>query len=603
MIKMTLKFLVLRLNLNSANYSSEEISNDILMSYLGGKGIGTKILWEEVKENVDPLSPNNKLIFVTGPVTGTRLATANRYGVLFKSPLTGIYAESYSGGFLAPKMRASGFDVVIIEGKAKQPIYLVIDDGKVEFKNAESLWGLNSYDTEDNIKSTEGKDFRVLCIGPAGENLVKFACIQNDKWHSAGRCGGGAIMGSKNLKAIAFRGTKKPQIENPKYFEEVVKETLANIREKDVAYGKEGVFPYYGTPGMVNTSNSVGFFPTRYWSQGKSEFKDEIGPEKMIETILVKRTACWNCPFGCSKLCEVKEGPYECKVEGPEYETIYAFGGLCDIRDLDAIAKINDYCDQMGLDTISAGNVAAFAIEAKRSGKINVDFNLDYNNPDSVLKILELITFRKGIGDILAVGTREAAKKLGLEKIAVHSKGLEFGGYAPRAFRGMALSFAVSPIGPTHLRSTVFAAEGTMPTEIRLSYENKTELVKDWEDRMTIIDSLIVCKFTRAVMRWELLSKIYSAIFGVETTVEELKEIGSRINTLSRMYNIREGLSRKDDTLPDRFFEEALPEDPEHILDRTKFNAMLDEYYELRGWDNNGNPKKETLKKLNLSEI
>jgi len=599
-----LKFRLLRISLDPSHlmsglpYGEEEIPNDILRQYIGGKGIGTKILWDEVGADVDPLSPKNKLIFVTGPATGTKMATANRYGVLFKSPLTGIYAESYSGGYLAPKIRASGFDIIIIEGRAQKPVYIVIEDGKIEYKNAKDLWGETTYETEDYIKETEGSDFGVLCIGPAGENLVKFACIENDKWRSAGRTGAGAVMGSKNLKAIAFKGSRKPEIENPQLFEEVVKETLKSIREKDAVYGKKGVFPYYGTPGMVNTSNMVGFFPTRYWSQGKYEFKDEIGPDKMIETILVKRRACWNCPFGCGKVCEVKDGPYKCKVEGPEYETIYAFGGLCDIRDIKAIAKINDYCDQMGLDTISAGNLAGFAIEAKKAGKIDVDFDLDYNNPDSILKLLELITFRKGIGNIFADGTRSAAEKLGLENIAVHVKGLDFGGYDPRAFRGMALSFAVSPIGPTHLRSTFYAAEGTMPD--RLSYENKVERLIDWEDRMTLLDSLILCKFLRGVMDWERITKIFSAIFGVDATIDELKEISARINTLSKMYNVREGLSRKDDNLPDRFFEEALPENPEHILDRDKFKKMLDEYYELRGWDNEGKPKKETLKKLKL---
>lgn len=566
--------------------------------YLGGKGIGTKILWEEVKVKVDPLSPENKLIFVIGPVTGTRLATANRYGVLFKSPLTKCYAESYSGGHLAPKIKASGYDVVICEGKAKRPIYIVINEGIVEFKNAENLWGKTTYETEDYIHEEEGKDFGVLCIGPAGENLVLFACIENDKWRSAGRCGAGAVMGSKNLKAIAFKGTRQPEITNPELYNEVVKETLDEIKAKEAVYGKNGNFPYYGTPGMVNTSNSIGFFPTKYWSQGTYEFKDEISAEKMIDTILIQRKACWNCPFGCGKLCEVKEGPYQCKVEGPEYETIFSFGGICDIRNIDAIAKINDYCDQMGLDTITAGNTVGFAIEAKKAGKIDENFDIDYNNPDSVLKLLELIVFRKDIGNIFAEGTRLAAKKLGLEKIAVHVKGLEFGGYDPRAFRGMALSFAVSPIGATHLRSTFYAFESTMPD--RLSYENKAELLIDWEDRMTIFDSLIICKFLRSVMSWERLAKIYSAIFGIEANEEDIKQIAARTNTLCRLYNVREGLTRKDDMLPARFFEQPLPENPEHVLDKNKFKKMLDDYYKLRGWDSDGKPTKETLKKLKL---
>ncbi len=592
------------MSLNSAHlmsglpHAEETISNEVLRSYLGGKGIGTKILWDEVKEEVNPLGPKNKLIFVTGPATGTRLPTANRYGVLFKSPLTGVYAESYSGGYLAPRIRATGFDVIICEGKARHPVYLIIDESGIQFKNAEKLWGKTTYDAEDYIQEQHGKDFGVLCIGPAGENLVRFACIENDKWRSAGRTGAGAVMGSKNLKAIAFRGSKKPNVENPKLFEKVVKETLEAIRQNEGAFGKKGAFPYYGTPGMVNTSNAIGFFPTRYWSQGKQEYKDEIGPDKMIETILIQRKACWNCPFGCGKLCEVKDGPYQCKVEGPEYETIYAFGGLCDIRDIKAIAKINDYCDQMGLDTISAGNLAAFAIEARKAGKIDLNFNLDYNSPDSVLKLLELITYRKGIGDVLADGTRIAAEKLGLERMAVHVKGLDFGGYDPRAFRGMALSFAVSPIGPTHLRSTFYALEISM--DDRLSYENKVETLISWEDRMTIMDSLIVCKFIRSVMSWERIAELYSAIFGVEATEDDVKEIAARITTLSRMYNVREGLTRNDDMLPERFFEETLPENPEHVLDRAKFNKMLDEYYELRGWNAEGIPREETLKKLKI---
>jgi aldehyde:ferredoxin oxidoreductase len=588
---------ILRINLSRKKFSKEEVEGKLTSDFIGGKGLGTWFLYNEVGGKVEPLSPSNKLIFAVGPATGTSYPTANRYGVFFKSPLTGIYGESYSGGHVAHRMRATGSEVFIIEGRASRRTYLVVNEKGVEFRDARDLWGLDTFATDDAIRRELGnRNLGVVCIGPAGENLVRFALIQNDYWRSAGRGGCGAVMGSKKLKAIAFQGDKEPEIHNEALFDEVVDESLKAIRES------KGTSTYreYGTLGMVDVVNEAGVFPVRYWSKGVSAHREKLNGTAMRERVLVSSRACWNCPIACGKLCEVRGGEHKgLRVEGPEYETIYAFGGLCDIGDIEPVMVINDYCDRAGIDTITAGNVVAFAIEAEKRGKLKTGLGMDYGDPKKVMQLLKMITVRQGVGDILAEGVRRASKMLHLPELDITVKGLEPAGYDPRGVIGMGLSYAVSCRGACHLRSTVQVQELRGMID-RFGYDQKPQYVVDFENRYVIFDSLIICRFIRDIATWERLPTILRALTGADLTVGQLKETANKIVTLARLFNIREGITASDDDLPLRFFQDALPQGGSQgkIVEKPKFTEMVKQYYTLRGWGAEGMPesaKKESI--------
>ena len=495
------KYQLLRINLSNYQSRLEEIPFESYLELFGGKGIGSKLLFDELKPKVDPLGPSNKMIFVTGPLSGTLFPTSNRYGVLFKSPLTGGYAECYSGGRLAERMIAAGVQVVVIEGTAKTPVYLEITEKSAKFHDAASLWGKDTIQTYEALQMDTRKDADMVCIGPAGENLVKIACLQNSKWHSAGRCGPGAVMGSKKLKAIIFSGKEKSSLNQNPEFKALVQKILAKLRSQPDVYGKDGFYRQFGTPIIADWANELGCFPTRYFTAGYDPYAEKINAHAMKDQIFRKHAGCWNCPFTCGKFVEVTEGDYKCAVEGPEYETIALIGGVCDIRDIGAVAMLNEFCDRMGIDTISAGSLAGFMIEAKRRGLIPgaETLSIDYDNPKGVLEFFKLLVQKEGLGTDFAQGSRYVAEKYGLESLVMHVKGLDFAGYDPRCFRGFTLSYGVSPEGPTHLRSVFHGIERNMPN--RLEYENKAAPMLAEEDRMAIIDSLIVCKFVREIGR------------------------------------------------------------------------------------------------------
>ncbi|MCP4760246.1 MAG: aldehyde ferredoxin oxidoreductase family protein [archaeon] len=590
---MNSEYILLRINLTTQNTTTEEIPFGFLKKYIGGKGLGSKYLLDEIKPKIDPLGPENKLIFVAGPVTATMFPTGNRYGILYKSPLTGTYAESYSGGGAVQKMRAAGYFMIIIEGKSKNHTYIHITEDGVKFHDASQLWGLDTFETYHALEAGSRRDLDILCIGPAGENLVRIANVQNNLYHSAGRCGPGAIMGSKNLKAIVFSGNGRPELNNKPEFKILTKKIHKLLNDNPKLYGNEGLYKKYGTPSIVDWVNELGCFPTRYFTACYSEFSQEINAQALNEKILKKNTGCWNCPINCGKYVEVEEGPFQCAVEGPEYETIATFGGMCDVRNIAAIAKINEYCDRMGIDTISAGSICGLAIEAKRRGRLpgSEQLNIDYNKPLEILKFLENIVYKRGIGKIFAEGTRFIAEKFNLEDIAMHVKGLDFAGYDPRAFRGFAISYGVAPEGPTHLRSVYHGVEKGLPNY--LEYDNKIAPMLEQEDRMAIIDSLIVCKFIRGILNWDVLVEIYNVLYDTSIDMKDLRKIAAEMVTMSRKFNIREGLNRKDDYMPDRVYKEELINKygSKISLDRDKYDLMLDEYYDLRGWNRNGIPK------------
>jgi len=501
-----------------------------------------------------------------------------------------MFGESYSGGHVGYRMRGTRHEAFVITGKADKPIYLVVSERGVEFRGADSLWGQDTFATEDAIKKDEGeKNLGVVCIGPAGENLVRFAVIENDYWRSAGRTGAGAVMGSKNLKAIAFQGDKQPDIHDQGLFEEVADEAFNSIKESRTTK----TFREYGTLGILDAVNEGGLFPVRYWSEGVSRHLENINATAMRERVLVSPKACWNCPVACGKLCEARQGVYKgLRVEGPEYETVFAFGGLCDVGDIESIMAINDYCDRAGLDTITAGNVVGFAIEAEKRGKLRSGLDVEYGDPEKVIRLLKMITKREGVGDVLADGAKRASRKLLLPELDITVKGLELPGYDPRGLVGMGLSYAVSSRGACHLRSTIQIPEIRGVID-RFAYDGKAQWVVDLENRYAIFDSLIICRFIRDILPWEKLPRVLKALTGMDFSEKELKELGNKIVTLTRLFNVREGITSKDDNLPRRFFEKPLPEGGSKgiTVDKEKFVEAVKEYYELRGWDSKGIPR------------
>jgi aldehyde:ferredoxin oxidoreductase len=568
---------LLRINLSDQKSTVEPIPESILRSYLGGKGLGSYLLLKENPPHIDPFSPENRLIFTLGPLADTPFYGSSRYAVFTKSPQTGIYCESYSGGKITLSLSRTGYDAIIIEGKSNHPIFLEISDREVVFHSASNLWGKATYEAEEAILKRVGKDSGALVIGPAGENLVKFAVIGSERWRSLGRAGIGAVMGSKKLKGIAFHGKKRREIAEPSSLKRLA------LKFKDRVKGNEIIHMYkkYGTPMLVSIMNTIGAFPTQYWSKGTLEGWEEISAESLMERCQVSSIACPHCFMACGKISEVKQGRHRgLRIMGPEYETIYAFGGLCMVNSIEEIIYLNDLCDRLGMDTITAGNLAAFAIEASKSKKIKD--NLQYGDVDGIAEILTKIAYRKGVGRILSEGVRHAAKVWEMEEKAIHVKGLEPAGFDPRVLKGMGLAYATSDRGACHLRATFYKSElsGQIdPDQIK----GKAKLFVDYEDKMTLFDALILCRFYRDLITWKDLQEIIKSTCNLSLKKKELRAMASGIINLARAFNQQEGLTIKEDKLPRRFFREVLQETGKTIQpEDLKF--MLKEYYELRGW-------------------
>ena len=570
---------VLHINLSQRSFEEQPVGDQIYTKLLGGKGLATHLLLENTKPGLAPLSEDNAIIFATGPTTDTRIFGSSRYGAFTKSPLTGFYCESYAGGTVAEPLSRTGYDAIIIKGASEKPVYLEISSNKVIFHDASHLWGKETYETEDAIREEVGrKDAGVIVIGPAGENLVRFAVIENNYWRSLGRTGSGAVLGSKKVKGIAFHGETKRPVANP--------EAVHKLREEIREIGKDnpGVKKYYneGTMQMIPVTNMSGIFPTKYWSAGVFDKWENLTMETLKTKGTVKPKACPQCFLACGNLTRITEGRHKgLTIEGPEYETIYAFGGLCLIDDITEIAYLNDICDRLGIDTMTAGNLAAFTIEA--SHRKSIGEKIEYGDVDRIAKLLYQITQREGIGAILADGIVPAAKEWGLEDFAIHVKGLEPAGYEPRVLKGMGLAYAVSDRGACHLRATVYKAElsGMIPPE---QIEGKAEVLIDFEDRHTLFDCLILCRFFRDLYPWEKLSELISATTGMELDKQELQKLALGITNKAREFNLREGMTKADDTLPKRFLEEKLT-DSGAVLLKSDFEKMLSDYYKLKGWD------------------
>ena len=570
---------VLHIDLKRRSFEEESIDDAVYQRFLGGKGLGTYLLLKNNQAGVNPLSSDNTIIFATGPVTDTKVFGSSRFGVFTKSPLTGFYCESYSGGKVAEPLSRTGYDAIVMKGASDKPVYLEITNGQVIFHDAQHLWGKDTYQTEDSIREAVGrKNTGIVVIGPAGENLVRFAVIENNYWRSAGRNGPGAVLGSKKVKGIVFYGDTMRSVANPELIKSLWEETGGKAKtDPGVAAYKK-----LGTPMMVAIMNKVGAFPTKYWSSGTYDKWENISADALLSQNKVKSTACPKCFVACGKLTEVTSGRHKgLLIEGPEYETINVFGGQCMIDDLREIAYLNDICDRLGIDTITAGNLAAFTIEASRRKAIGE--KMEYGDVDAVAELLHKISRKEGIGAVLAEGIKHAAKEWGLEDFAVHVKGLDPPGYEPRTLKGMALAYAISDRGACHLRATIYKAElsGLIGFD---QVEGKAEMLIDFEDRHTLFDSMILCRFFRDLYPWEKLSQIINATMGIKLDKKQLQKMALNITNLAREFNLREGMTADDDSLPKRYFDDKL-EDSGKVVSRADFEKLKSDYYRLKGWD------------------
>jgi len=579
---------ILTVDVTHRSFAIEQAPPELLASGLGGKGLATRLLFERNPAGADPLGPENRLIFAAGPFCGGPIWGGSRYGVFTKSPLTGFYAESYSGGKTPEAMDRAGFDAIIIEGQADAPLALAIHPDGCDFHDASSLWRLETYDAERAALAAFSRDepgwgrAGAVVIGPAGENLVRCALIANDFWRCAGRAGVGAVMGSKRVKAIVFQGDRKRSLADPD-----------GVRAYAKAFAKAGVenkgvkaYKAFGTTMMVAVMNTAGAFPAKYWSQGSCEHWPKISGETFHKEHEITPHACAKCFMACGRMSRLTKGRHEgLTLEGPEYETIYAFGGLCMIEEMEEIVWLNDLCDRLGLDTITAGNLCALVIEACNRGLLGL--GLAYGDFEGVGQLIQDIAARRNLGAVLAEGVVPAAKALGLSDLAVHVKGMEPPGYDPRALKGMGLTYATSPRGACHLRTTFYKPElaGFIPAD---AVEGKAAMLVDYEDRLIIFDALILCRFYRDLYTWEELAKAIGLATGLSLDTAELRRMASAISDLTRRFNLREGLAPADDRLPARLHNEALPDG--RSLGAAEMEYMLADYYRLRGWGPGGIP-------------
>ena len=602
---------ILHVDLTTGKTYTEPLNEEYAKKYIGGIGLGMRLWLDNSKAGVDPFSPENPLVLATGPTSGTIWPTGgNGHAFVAKSPQSYGIGESKSHGSFGTELKRAGYDAVIFHGKAEKPVYVWIDDDSVQILDASHLWGKSPAETEDMIKEELGDYYiRVAAIGPAGEKLVRIACIINEKTRAAGRCGMGAVMGSKNLKAIAVRGTHDVTVAKPDEFLEFVKEF--HERMKGPATKK---YRTLGTPENVLVHNALHCMPTRNYNNAHFEAAEKVSGEYLNERYVAKIIGCSSCAMRCEHICVVTEGPYKGAMARVEYEPLWALGPYCGIDRLDAVIKGSELCNYYGMDSISAGVIVGFAMDCFENGILTAKdmdgIEARFGNHEALVKLLEKMGKREGIGDILAEGVKFAAEKIGkgAEKLAQHIKGVEVTGYDLRCLKTAALGFAVSFRGADHNRHGAYAFDVKGKFN-RLKYEKgRAKAVKDIEDVYTIIDSLIICKFSRGTYykEFEDLAKLYTLVIGWETTPDEMRLKGERINNLARVINVREGLGRKDDHLPYKVMHMPIPDEGPSkgaYVTQEELDMMLDDYYEVRGWTRDGIPTPEKLKALGMDDL
>lgn len=602
---------ILHIDLSTGKTETEPLKEEMAKKYVGGIGLGMRLLLEHSKPGIDPFNPENPLILATGPISGSMGPTGgNGHAFVSKSPASGGVGEAKSHGFFGTELKRAGYDAIIFKGKAEKPVYVWIDDDSVQLIDAKHLWGKSPEETEKIIKE-ELKDYyiRVAAIGPAGEKLVRVACILNDGTRAAGRCGLGAVMGSKNLKAVAIRGSKDVTVAKPEEFQEFVK--MIHERMKGPATRK---YRTLGTPENVLVLNSLGALPVNNFTRATFDGAEKVSGEYLNERFVAKIIGCSSCAMRCEHITVVPEGPYKGTTTRMEYESLWALGPNCGVDRLDAIIKAMAMCNYYGVDSISAGVIVSFAMDCYEHGlltKKDTDgIDLRFGNHEAMLEMLKKISLREGIGDTLAEGVKRAAAKIGKgsEKYANHIKGVEMTGYDIRGLKTAALGYAVSFRGADHNRHGAYAPDVKGSVNRFKAEKGRGKLVREIEDIYTIIDSLIVCKFSRGVYfdGFKDLAKYYTLATGIDVTPEELEKTGERINVIGRLFNIREGFTRKDDHLPPKIMTVPIPDEVvskgSHVPQKD-LDILLDDYYETRGWTKEGAPTMEKMKELGLDDL
>lgn len=603
---------VLRVDLTSGDYVVEDLEPDFARKYLGGQGFTSKVLMDEVDPLVDALSPENKLIFSTSPCTGSGAVSGARGVWAAKSPLTGGIGFANTGGYFPAELKFAGYDMIVFEGKAEEPVYLWIADDVVELRSALDLWGKTASETEDLIRAeVEDKwiagEMRISCIGPAGENLVKMAAIMNDKHRAAGRGGLGAVMGSKNLKAVAVRGTGGVTIAKPEEFKAAIAAGLAEVKASP-ASGES--FPKYGSAGLFDLLNSVGVLPHKNFREMCVEDGAKISGQAMAEGFLIRNRACYSCPLACGGPAHVTQPPFQGKAERPEYETHW-IAAHCSVYNPAALLRFNGICNDMGIDTIDAGSTIACAMELFEKGYLpekDVGFKLRFGDGEAMVKLAEQIGYRQGLGEVMAEGGCALAEKYGHPESFIHVKKMACTGYDVRNVKGMALNWATSVRGACHNRGYTIAPEiYGMPEKLDpLTIEGKAPLVKFMQDLTAgIMDAGGFCLFNVVGQSPHAMFAQLEPVTGVGYTFEEVVQTGERIWNLQRLFNLKAGLTKDDDTIPKRFMEESASGGPNkgNVLPRQEFEAMVKAYYEMRGWDRKtGYPTREKLTELGIEE-
>lgn len=593
---------IARINLTTGDISVEPLDMELAHKFIGGRGLGTKMLYDAGVATVDPLSPENQLIYITGPMTGAAAPSTGRYMVVTKSPLTGMIACSNSGGIWGAKLKYAGWDAIIVEGEAPEWAYIVIDDGKIEIRDASDLVGMKSELIDDTLKERHGQDFSVLNIGPAGEKKVLLAAIMNDKDRAAGRSGVGAVMGSKKLKAIVVRATRKnlDNIADIDALKEATKRAMEVIRENPVTGSG---LRQLGTAVLVNIVNNIGAFPTNNWQGSYAEYGDDISGETLADTYLVKAGACYRCPIACARVIKVGDKV----VGGPEYEPLWAYGGNCGNNDLNTIDICNMLCNEYGLDAISTPCTIAAAMELYQRGYITEEecdgYPLEWGNTES------LIEWTKRMGDpeselawLMSSGSARLCEHYGHPEISMSVKKQEMPAYDARAIQGIGITYATSNRGGCHVRGYMISPEVLgLPEQLdRTVTTDKAAWAKTFQDLTAVIDSMGHCLFTSFAMGVPEYTDLLNAATGTTWTVEEVLNIGDRIYNIERMFNKAAGMKPEDDRLPKRLLEEPVSDGPSEGM-VSQLPLTLPQYYEARGWVN-AFPTDETLKKLGLDE-